>query len=332
MERKRLRPSIDLRRLLKSNSAYLILIGLIIISSILSPVFFSAQNITNIFRQQASAMLLAIGSMLVIITAGIDLSTGAILAISNVCVAYFITKLGFFTPSGILLSIVVGVVVGTVFGCANGAIVSWLNMPPFIVTLAMMTMVRGVAYVITYGSPIRLPVDPVLNVGGHAFFYFGQNGDPFLGVPYTAWIVVVFIVFFWFLMRFTTFGRILVSTGSNTDAARLAGINVKRYIFSAYALSGFLAGVAGVLITARAGIATPNVGNGFELNAIAAVVIGGASLSGGKGTIGKTVVGVFIVALISNVMTLTNVPPYPQQIIQGAIIIIAVLLNAGKDK
>ena len=332
MERKRLRPSIDLRRLLKSNSAYLILIGLIIISSILSPVFFSAQNITNIFRQQASAMLLAIGSMLVIITAGIDLSTGAILAISNVCVAYFITKLGFFTPSGILLSIVVGVVVGTVFGCANGAIVSWLNMPPFIVTLAMMTMVRGVAYVITYGSPIRLPVAPVLNVGGHAFFYFGQNGDPFLGVPYTAWIVVVFIVFFWFLMRFTTFGRILVSTGSNTDAARLAGINVKRYIFSAYALSGFLAGVAGVLITARAGIATPNVGNGFELNAIAAVVIGGASLSGGKGTIGKTVVGVFIVALISNVMTLTNVPPYPQQIIQGAIIIIAVLLNAGKDK
>ena len=331
MEKKRPIPSFDIKRLLKENSAYLIIIGLIIVSSILSPVFFSTRNIMNIFRQQSSAMLLAIGAMLVIITAGIDLSTGAILAISNVCVAYFITDLNYYTPSGVLLSILVGIVAGTFVGCINGSIVAWLKMPPFIVTLAMTTIVRGFAYVITFGSPIRLPVDPEIHTGGHAFFYFGQNGDPLLGVPYTAWIVIAFIVFFWFLMKYTTYGRILVATGSNTDAARLAGINVKKYIFSAYAISGFLAGVAGVLITARAGIATPSVGSGFELNAIAAVVIGGASLTGGKGTIGKTVVGVFIIALISNIMTLTGVPPYPQQIIQGIIIIVAVLLNAGKE-
>ena len=332
MEQNLPKQSFDAKKLAKDNSAYLILAGLIIISTILSPVFFSKQNIMNIFRQQAPSMLLAIGAMLVIITAGIDLSTGAILAVSNMCVAYFITNLNFFSPAGVLLSIIVGLIAGTLVGCANGAIVSMLNMPPFIVTLAMMTMVRGVAYYITLGSPVRLPVDPALNPGGYSFFYFGQNGDPLIGVPYTAWIVIVVIIFFWFFMRYTTYGRILVATGSNSDAARLAGINVKKYVFSAYALSGFLAGVAGVLMTARAGIATPSVGSGFELNAIAAVVIGGASLSGGKGTIGKTVVGVFIVALISNIMTLTNVPPYPQQIIQGAIIIIAVLLNAGKDK
>ena len=227
MEKKLPIRSFDIKRVLKENSAYLIIAGLIIVSSILSPVFFSKQNIMNIFRQQSSAMLLAIGAMLVIITAGIDLSMGATLAISNVCVAYFITNLGYFTPSGVLLSIIVGIVIGTVVGCLNGAIVAWLKMPPFIVTLAMTTIVRGIAYVITYGSPIRLPVDPVLHTGGYAFFYFGQNGDPLLGVPYTAWIVIAFIVFFWFFMKYTTYGRILVATGSNTDAARLAGINEK---------------------------------------------------------------------------------------------------------
>jgi len=325
-------PSFDKKKFLKNNSAYFILIGLVVISSILSPVFFSMQNITNIFRQQSPAMLLALGAMLVIISAGIDLSTGAILAISNVVVAYFITNLYFYTPSGVFLSIVLGILVGTAFGCANGLIVAYLKMPSFIVTLAMMTMVRGVAYVITLGSPIRLPVDPEIHKGSTPFFRFGQTGDPLLGVPYAAWIVIGFIIFFWFMMKYTTYGRILVATGSNNDAARLAGINVKKYIFSAYAIGGLLAGVAGVLMTARAGIATPSVGGGFELNAIAAVVIGGASLAGGKGKVGNTVVGVIIIALISNIMTLTGVPPYPQQIIQGAIIIIAVLLNAGKEK
>ena len=324
--------SFNTKLFFKNYSAFIILIGLIVISTCLSPVFLSWENITNVFRQQVPPMLLALGSLTVIITAGIDLSTGAMLAVSNVVVAYFITRLYYYTPSGVFLSIVIGILIGTAFGCANGVIVAWLKMPSFIVTLAMMTMVRGVAYVITLGSPIRLPVDPVNNIGSSALFSFGQTGDPLIGIPKAAWIVVVFIVFFWFLMKYTTFGRLLIATGSNTDAARLAGINVKKYIFAAYAISGCLAGVAGVLITARSGIATPSVGTGFELNAIAAVVIGGASLSGGKGKVANTVVGVFIIALIGNIMTLLAVPPYPQQIIQGAIIIIAVLLNAGKEK
>jgi len=324
--------SFDSRKFLKNNSAFIILIGLIVISAFLSPVFLSWENITNVFRQQVPPMLLALGSLTVIITAGIDLSTGALLAVSNVVTAYFITIQYYYTPSGVFMSIVLGILIGTGFGCANGLIVAWLKMPSFIVTLAMMTMVRGVAYFITLGSPIRLPVDPVKNVGSTIFFNFGKSGDPLIGIPLAAWVTIGFIIVFWFMMKYTTFGRLLIATGSNNDAARLAGINVKKYIFAAYAISGFLAGVAGVLITARSGIATPSVGSGFELNAIAAVVIGGASLSGGKGKVANTVVGVFIIALIGNIMTLLAVPPYPQQIIQGAIIIIAVLLNAGKEK
>ena len=328
----RLPSSFNTKRFLTNNSAYLILIGLVVVSSALSPVFFSMQNIMNIFRQQSPAMLLALGAMLVIITAGIDLSSGAMLAISNVFVAYFITNMYFYTQSGVFLSIVVGILIGTAFGCVNGLIVTYLKMPSFIVTLATALIIRGIAYVITFGSTIRMPVDPTLNKGSYAFFHFGQSGDPLLGVPYAAWIVIAIVIFFWFLMKYSSYGRILIATGSNNDAARLAGINVKKYVFSAYAISGILAGTAGVLMTARAGIATPSMGDGFELNAIAAVVIGGASLAGGKGKVGNTVVGVFIIALIGNIMTLMNVPPYPQKIIQGIVIILAVLLNAGKDK
>ncbi|MCL2492943.1 MAG: ABC transporter permease [Clostridiales bacterium] len=324
--------SFDVKNFLRVYSPFIILIGLIVIATFLSPVFLSKENIFNIFRQEAAPMLLALGSMLVIVTGGIDLSTGANLAISNVIVAYFMTNIGLFTPGGVWVCILLGILIGLAFGCASGVIVAWLKMPSFIVTLAMMTMVRGVAYVITLGSPIRLPVDPQQNVGSFAFFNFGQYGDPIIGMPYTAWIVIAFIIFFWFLMKYSTFGRLIVATGSNSDAARLAGINVKKYTFSAYAISGALAGVAGVLLTARAGIATPSAGTGWELDAIAAVVIGGASLAGGKGKVANTVVGVFIIALIANIMTLLAVPPYPQQIIQGAIIIVAVLLNAGKDK
>ena len=330
MEQK-LPSSFNTKRFLINNSAYLILIGLIVVSAILSPVFLSMQNIMNIFRQQAPAMLLALGAMLVIITAGIDLSSGATLAISNVMVAYFITNLYYYTPSGIVLSIVVGIVIGVVFGCVNGLIITYLKMPSFIVTLATATIIRGIAYVITFGSTIRLPMDAVQNKGSVAFFNFGQ-GSLFGVIPYSACLVIIIVILFWFIMRYTSYGRVLVATGSNEDAARLAGINVRKYIFSAYAIAGLLAGIAGVLMTARAGIATPSMGSGFELNAIAAVVIGGASLAGGKGKVGNTVVGVFIIALIANIMTLMNVPPYPQQIIQGLVIIVAVLLNAGKDK
>jgi ribose transport system permease protein len=319
-------------RILKNYSAFIILIGLIVISAFMSDKFLSTENIFNVFRQQAPNMLLALGALIVIVTAGIDLSTGAILALSNVVVAYFIANLGFYSTGGVFLAIIAGIVIGTLCGCANGAIVAWLKMPSFIVTLAMMTMIRGVAYVITLGSPIRLPVDPSANPGSARLFWFGSNGDPVFNIPLSALVVLVFIIFFWFLMKYTTFGRLIVATGSNEDAARLAGINVKKYIFAAYVISGLLAGVAGVLMTARAGIATPSVGSGYELNAIAAVVIGGASLTGGKGKVANTVVGVFIIALIGNIMNLLSIPPYPQQIIQGAIIIVAVLLNAGKEK
>ncbi|MDR0878325.1 MAG: ABC transporter permease [Treponema sp.] len=325
-------PFNSIKRICKEYSCFIILIGLIIVASILSPVFFSKQNIFNVFRQQAPIAMLALGVLIVIVTGGIDLSTGAMLAVSNTVVAYFITFLHFDSMMGVWLAIVMGILVGTAIGCVNGAIVAYLKMPSFIVTLAITTMGRGVAYMITMGSPIRLPVKPDINPGSERLFWFGQNGDPLIGMPFSAWVVILFVILFWFLMKYTTFGRLIVATGSNTDASRLAGINVKKYMFSAYMICGALSGVAGVLITARAGIATPSAGTGFELTAIAAAVIGGASLSGGKGRVGNTIVGVFILALIGNIMNLLSIPVYPQQIMQGAIIIIAVLLNAGKQK
>jgi ribose transport system permease protein len=322
----------QVKRFGKEYSCVFILIGLVIVATILSPVFFSKQNIFNVCRQQAPIAMLALGALLVILTGGVDLSTGAILAVSNTVVAYFATFLHFDSMAGIWIAIIMGIAAGMVVGCANGIGVAYLNMPPFIVTLAIMTMARGVAYMITMGSPIRLPVKPDLSPGSTKLFWFGQNGDPLIGMPLSAWIVIVFVVFFWFLMKYSTFGRLIVATGSNRDASRLAGINVKRYTFSAYMLCGILSGIGGVLITARSGIATPSAGTGFELNSIAATVIGGASLSGGKGKVANTIIGVFILALIGNIMNLLSIPVYPQQIIQGAIIIIAVLLNAGKQK
>ena len=313
-------------------SCFFILLLLMIVSTILSPVFLSKQNIYNVLRQQVPIALMSIGALLVILTAGIDLSTGANLAICNTILAYLLENAGLGSYLGLAVSIPISIIAGAVMGGVNGGLVSYLRMPAFIATLGTMTMARGVAYMITGGSPIRPSIDPLTAPGSTGLYEFGQRGDPIIGLPWAVWVVIIFVVLFWFLMKYTSFGRLIVATGSNEMATRLAGINVKRYKFSAYAICGALSGVAAVMQTARAGIATPTAGTGFELDAISAVVIGGASLAGGRGRVANTIVGVFILALIKNIMNLLSVPPYPQQIIQGAIIIVAVLLNLGKDK
>lgn len=319
----------NIKAILLKYSPLLILLLLIIVSSILSPVFFSIKNIFNVLRQQAPYTLIAMGVLMTILTGGIDLSPGAVLAVSNVMLALFATDFKFSTPSGIFLCILAALLCGAIFGAVNGFLVAKVRMAPFISTLALMTIARGLAYQLTGGSPIKLPPDK-LGTGG--FIEFGQIGDPVIGLPLAVWVVIVVVLAFWFIMRFTTFGRLIIATGSNETAVRLAGINVKRYQFSAYLISGLMAGAAGVLIVARSGIAAPSAGDGFELQAIAACVIGGASLSGGKGRVGFTIIGVLIMALIGNIMNLLNVPAYPQQMLQGVIIILAVLLNSLDSK
>ena len=313
-------------------NCFFILLLLIIISAFLSPVFLSKQNVFNVMRQQVPIALMSIGALLVILTGGIDLSTGANLALSNTIIAFLLTNAGINSFGGLALSIPSAILTGAIVGALNGILIAYLRMPAFIATLGVMTIARGVAYIATKGTPIRPPTDPVETPGSAALYSFGQGGDPIIGMPWAVWVVILLVVFFWFLMKYTSFGRLIMATRSNATATRLAGVNVRRYKFAAYTICGALAGIAGIMMCARAGIATPSAGTGFELESIAAVVIGGASLSGGKGHIANSIVGVFILALISNIMALLSVPPYPQQVIQGAIIITAVLLNLGKDK
>lgn len=313
------------------NNSFFILLLLIIISAFLSPVFLSKQNVFNVMRQQVPIALLAIGALLVILTGGIDLSTGAILAICNIVIAYLMNNMGMHSYGGIAVAIPAAILAGAVVGGFNGMLVSYLRMPAFIATLGTMTMIRGIAYMITRGSPIRPAIDPVAAPGSAAVYKFGQSGDPLIGMPWAVWVVILIVVFFWLLMKYTAFGRLIVATGSNQTAARLAGVNVKMHRFAAYTICGALAGLAGVMLMARAGIATPSVGSGFELDSIAAVVIGGASLSGGRGKVINSIIGVFILALIGNIMNLLSVPAYPQQVIQGGIVILAVLMSLSTD-
>ena len=182
---------------------------------------------------------------------------------------------------------------------------------------------------VTGGSPVRLPAD---EAGATAFIDFGQTGDPVIGMPLAVWFVILVVLIFWFFMKYTSFGRMIIATGSNETAVRLAGINVKKYKFSAYMISSAMASIAGILLASRAAMGTPASGQSFEMDAIAACVIGGASLSGGVGKVTNTIIGVLVIALIGNIMNLLSVAAYPQQVIQGAIIIVAVLMNKGEQK
>jgi ribose transport system permease protein len=313
-------------------SPFFILLILTVISTVLSPVFFTWGNICNVLRQQAPIALIAIGGLLVIVSGGIDLSVGAVLALCHVLLAFFITKCGMSSPLGVFIAIVLAVIAGILAGSLNGLLISYLKMAPFIATLAVMTMARGAAFMLTGGSPIRLPVDRMTAIGSAALVDFGQYGDPLIGLPRAVWLVIVVTAIFWFIMKYTSLGRLLIASGSNETALRLSGVNANRYKFTAYVISGALAALGAVLLSARAGISTPAAGVGNELTAIAACVIGGASLSGGKGKITNTIVGVLIMALIGNIMNLLSIAAYPQQVIQGAIIILAVVLNSLDTK
>jgi ribose transport system permease protein len=321
--------SVKISGILLKYSAFLMLIVLIIVATILSPVFLSVGNVFNVLRQQTPHALVALGVLLTILTGGIDLSPGAVLAVANVIIAVTVRDWGLATSGGIWIAMLLAVFVGLVFGMLNGILVSKFKLAPFIATLATMTMARGCAYMITGGSPVRLPIN---EDGSKAFIDFGQSGDPLIGVPLSVWFVIAVIVIFWFFMKYTSFGRMIVASGSNETALRFAGINVDRYKFSVYVISGIMASLAGILLASRAAMGTPASGQSFEMDAIAGCVIGGASLSGGKGTVINTIIGVMVIALIGNIMNLLSIAAYPQQIIQGAIIILAVLMNKGEKE
>ncbi len=305
-------------------NALIMLVVLFVISSLMSSAFLSQGNLFNLLRQLTPMLLVSIGMLLVINTGGIDLSVGSVAAAGGLLVPMILPLMPSDGALGLLLAVACALLLGALFGAVNGMLVTLFGLAPFIVTLALMTVARGVTFMMSNGQPVQLPdemaASDLLNT-------FGSGGMGALHLPWPVLLGIVLIAVFWFTMTRTTFGRMVIATGSNETAVRLAGISTWRYKFLVYVICGALSALAGIVFTARTGVGVPITGVGLELDAIAACVIGGALLSGGKGTVINTVIGVLVLGLIGNVMNLLSVPVYPQQIIKGAIIIFAVLLQ-----
>lgn len=301
-------------------SKYKSLIGLVllcIVITIVTPNFLSVSNITNVFTQVSVNAIIAIGMTFVILTGGIDLSVGSTLAISG-AVGASIVKLS----GNVFLAIIVAAVIGIAVGLINGLLVSKGKLQAFIVTLATMTIFRGATLVFTDGTPIsKLP---------EAFVKIGNGKLGFMPIPVIITIIIAIIAVY--ALSQTRFGRYLYALGGNEDASRLSGINTDKIKTLVYVVSGFASAIAGVIITSRIGSASPNAGTGFELDAIAAVVIGGTSLAGGEGTITGTLIGALIIGVLNNGLNLMNVSPFYQSIVKGLVILIAVLLDKKSRK
>lgn len=285
---------------------------LCIIISVITPRFLTLVNITNVLTQISVNAIIAVGMTFVILTGGIDLSVGSTLAISGALAASMIQSSG-----NVFTAIIAALVVGAAIGLANGFLVSKGKIQAFIVTLASMTIFRGVTYVYTNGTPIS-------GLAGS----FSAIGNKKLGIlPVPVMITIVTVLIAYYALTQTRFGRYLYALGGNEDSARLSGINTDRIKTLVYVVSGMAAALSGVIVTSRIGSASPNAGSGFELDAIAAVVIGGTSLSGGEGSVMGTIIGALIIGVLNNGLNLMNVSPFYQSIVKGAVILIAVLLD-----
>ena len=272
--------------------------------------FTSADNLTNILIAAAPFALIALGQTLVILTGGIDLSVGSVIAVSAMTAASVAKA----NPGQVWLTVLSALVVGLAAGSVNGLLVSRLDIPPFIATLGMLTAGSGAAYVIGGGAPINgLPRE-----------YGKIANTSFLGLTIPVIVMIVGIVAFGVLMRRTAYGMRVYAVGGNRAAAQIAGINTRRVLFSVYAISGVLAGASGVMLSSRVISGPPNLGQGFELDAIAAVVIGGASLMGGRGSVWGTALGLLLIQTLNNGLDLLLVPSYWQSVIKGVLIVAAV--------
>jgi ribose transport system permease protein len=296
----------------------LALVLLFIVITVLNPSFMEPNNILNLLRQTSINALIAFGMTFIILTGGIDLSVGSILALSSALMAGMMV-------SGLdpILAILVGILLGAIMGVINGILVSKGKMAPFIVTLATMTIFRGLTLVYTDGKPIT-------GIGDSVMFQMLGRGY-FLGMPVPAVVMIIAFMILWFLLHKTSFGRKTYAIGGNERASRISGIKVDRVKVAIYGLAGTMAAIAGAILTSRLNSAQPTAGQSYEMDAIAAVVLGGTSLSGGKGRLFGTLVGVLIIGTLNNGMNLLGVSSFYQQVVKGAVILIAVLLDRKKS-
>lgn len=293
--------------------AFIVLYAFLALNPVTSRAFLKSQNMFNVLRQISTNLYLACGMTMVIILGGIDLSVGSIVALSGCIAAAGVVRYGLPLQAAIFL----GICVGIVFGMFNGTIIAKTTIPPFIVTLATMDIARGFAYVYTGGSPVRIVSKEWQFIGAG---YIGK-------IPTPVVILVIVLIITGILMNSTKFGRHIYAVGGNVQAAVFSGISVTKVKFWVYTYSGLMAGIAGVVLASRMYSGQPTAGNGAELDAIAAVVVGGTSMSGGAGKIGGTIIGALIIGFLNNGLNLMNVNSFWQYVVKGIVILLAVFMD-----
>lgn len=310
----------NLKTFLNNSMLIIVLIIFIIFFSILEPAFISTRNIFNIILQVSILSPIAIGMTLVILTGGIDLSVGSVLAFSQaVCAGMLVGG------KNMYLCVLVAMLIGMVLGLANGLMIAYLKLPPFIATLGMMSMARGFQQMYTMGSTIyNMP---------EGFRYLGTAY--WFGIPAPIYLVIILFIIFALIMKYTAFGRSVYAVGGNPQAAKISGISVNKVTVQVYTIAGFLVSLGAILQLIRLNAHESSAGNAMEMDAIACVVIGGTSMSGGRGSIARTALGTLIYGVIINGLNIAGVSPFIQKTIIGALIILAVTLDTTfgkKDK
>ncbi|MDC7226284.1 MAG: ABC transporter permease [Spirochaetales bacterium] len=301
----------------KESAIFLALIGIMLVITIIAPKFATPGNLYRVARQISFVAIVAFGVFTVILTGGIDLSVGSIIGISGVTCG-----LAMAAGAGPFVAVIVGLVTGFGVGMINGILVSYVGITPFIVTLGMLSMARGAIWIITKGWPVEEIHEK--------FLIIGQG--KFLGIPVPVVIAIVVAVAMHLFLRYTIFGRRLYAIGGNEEATRLSGINVKQIKCLAYGISGLMSAITGIILVARFSSAQTNAGDGWELDAIAAAVIGGTSLSGGSGSVLGVIIGAAIMGVIRNGLVLMKVSAYWQTAIMGFIIVLAAVIDRVKNR
>lgn len=308
--------NINIKEFLIRNKSLVGLVLLITIVSILSPSFLSQKNILNILRQTSVNAIIAAGMTFVILTGGIDLSVGSILGFSGaICASLLVSG------KGMLIGVIAALIIGAGIGFINGFLIAKGKLQPFIATLASMTVLKGLTLVFTNGNPITLGSNDLAMTFGKI------GGGSILGIPAPAVVMIAVFIVCYYILHNTKMGRYTYALGSNEEATKLSGLNTDNIKIWVYTISGLLSAIAGIIITSRLYSAQPTAGSGYELDAIAAVVLGGTSLAGGKGKISTTIIGALIIGVLSNALNILDVSSYYQMMVKGIVILVAVLLD-----
>ena len=313
---------------LKRFQSVIALLVLCIMLSLLTDKFFTAANGVNVLRQVAVNVCIATGMTLIVLTGGIDLSVGSVLALCGAITAGLLknglqfASVDLYVGFTILGAMLAAIVVGALLGLFNGFVITSFKVPPFVATLAMLTIARGLTMLYTAGQPISSL--------GDRFAFIGAGS--FLKIPVPVWIAAIVVLLAVFITQKTKLGRYIYAIGGNETAAKLSGIRINRVKLTVYSLGAALAATGAVIVTSRLDSAQPNAGTSYELDAIAAVVIGGTSLNGGKGSVWGTVIGAVIIGVLNNGLVLLNVSPFWQQVVKGGVILLAVIIDKAGEK